>query len=516
MKSSATDIVLVFGTTAPSMRVRVAKVSFMENPQPILAIVGRPNVGKSALFNQIAGRRIAIVHEEAGVTRDRVSAPARWGEKSFEVVDTGGIGFMDDEKTADVLAGATRDQAEVAIAMATAIIQVVDVTDGVTPLDQEIARKLRRSGKPVFLAVNKVDNPQRRPNVDVFSELGFEQIFSIAAIHALGLRELVEAATAVFPDSFVVETPRPVSIAIVGRPNVGKSSLINAILEGDRTIVSDIPGTTRDSVNVPFTLDDKPYLLVDTAGLRHRSKIQSSVDQFGLMRAERSIRECDVAVLVLDAVAGVTKQDKKIGGQIAEAARSCVILVNKWDLAAEEEHKTANAKSPGRGRKQKTFREQYLEALRKELFFLDWATVLFVSAKTGAGVRDLFRQIELINQEGAKRIDTPRLNRLLIGALDSYPPPVVHGKRVKIFYAFQSSQRPPTLTMFVNQVACLTPHYERFLIDRVREVWGFTGCPIIFKLRERERRRFVAGAQRQMEKWEKNSFREKIPLKHNR
>jgi GTP-binding protein len=449
----------------------------------ILAIVGRPNVGKSALFNRIAGRRIAIVHEESGVTRDRVSAMAEWHDKLFEVVDTGGIAFMDEEKTADVIAAATRRQAEIAIEMATVIVMVADVTAGVTPLDNEIARKLRASGKPILLAVNKCDNAEREQGATEFAELGFEQMFPIAAVHGLGVPALLDAATETFEAGKIEEPARPTRLAIVGRPNVGKSSLINSILKSERTIVSEIPGTTRDSVDVPFKLDGQPYMLIDTAGLRHKRKIKTSVDQFGLMRAERSIRECDVAVLVLDAVEGVTKQDKNIGGQIAEAARGCVILVNKWDLAAEQEAKHRNRK--------KTFRDEYLEALRRELFFLDWATVLFVSAKTGKGVAELFKAIAVIEKEMHQRVETPQLNRLLSRALDSYSPPRVHGKRFKILYAFQKAVTPPTIAMFVNDAGCLTPHYRRFLIDKIRASWGFTGCPVLLELKQRQRREFV-------------------------
>jgi GTP-binding protein len=462
----------------------------MEKAHDILAIVGRPNVGKSTLFNRIVGRRIAIVHEEPGVTRDRVAATARWGDKSFEVVDTGGIAFMDDEKSGDLMANATRHQAEIAIEMATAIIMVVDVTEGVVPLDQEIARKLRTSGKKIFLAVNKVDNAGRARTDAEFSELGFDQTYSIAAAHGLGVRELLEAATEEFAAGVEPETAPPTRIAIVGRPNVGKSSLMNAILKDQRTIVSDIPGTTRDSVDVPFTVHDKPYLLIDTAGLRHRGKITSSVDQFGLMRAERSIRECDIAVLVLDAVAGVTRQDKAIAGQIAEAARGCIVLVNKWDLAEEQEHKDRVRESRGMKRK-KMFREQYLEALRKELFFLDWAPVLFASAKTGQNLNQLFEQVAVIETEMIRHIDTPQLNKLFMRALDAYPPPFSGGKRFKIFYAFQKASHPPTFRLFVNHASCLTPHYKRFLIDKIRAAWAFTGCPIMLECRERERRKFV-------------------------
>ncbi|MEI6082767.1 MAG: ribosome biogenesis GTPase Der [Verrucomicrobiota bacterium] len=466
------------------------RVSVVTAKKHILAIVGRPNVGKSALFNCIAGRRIAIVHEEPGVTRDRVSAPAESGNKHFEVVDTGGIAFMDEEKGGDLIAIASKRQAEVAIEMANALVMVVDVTAGVTPLDLEIAKKLRRSGKPVFLAVNKVDNEQRAKDVAEFSELGFEATFAIAAIHGQGVEGLVETATADFPVGEVEVAVRPTRIAIVGRPNVGKSSLVNALLKSDRTIVSEVAGTTRDSVDVPFRLAGKEYMLIDTAGLRHRSKINTSVDQFGLMRAERSIRECDVAVLVLDAVAGVTKQDQKIGGQIAEAKRACVILVNKWDLAAELDAKTRHMKAAGK--RQKDFRDEYIEALHKELFFLDWATVLFTSAKTGQGVNELFKAIGVIDSEMEKEIETPALNRLLARAIDAYPPSYVGGRRFKIYYAFQKSTRPPRFLLFVNDVDCLTKHYERFLTDKVRATYSFTSCPVVLELRARERKDFVA------------------------
>ena len=465
----------------------------LQHPNAVLAIVGRPNVGKSTLFNRIAGRRIAIVHEEPGVTRDRVSTTATWRDKRFEVMDTGGIAFLDDEKTRNALAAAARRQADIAIEAAAVIVMVVDVTEGVVPLDLEIARKLRSSGKPIFLAVNKADNDRRARGAAEFAELGFHQLFSIAAAHGTGVAELLDAATKEFPTGGARDSARPTRIAIVGRPNVGKSSLINAILQSERTIVSDIPGTTRDSVDVPFTLNEKPYLLVDTAGLRHRRKIKTSVDQFGLMRAERSIRECDIAVLVLDAGAGVTKQDKKIAGQIAEAGRGCVVLVNKWDLAAEEEQRT---KSEERGRKQhkparKTFREEYAAALQRELFFLDWAPVLFASARTGENLDKLFDHIAAVERELMRRVETPQLNKLLARALDSYPPPFVGGKRFKIYYALQRASQPPTFRLFVNHAGCLTPHYQRFLIDKIRAAWGFRGCPIVLECRQRERRKFV-------------------------
>ena len=475
--------------------------------QNILAIVGRPNVGKSTLFNRIVGRRIAIVHHEAGVTRDRISALACWRDKRFEAVDTGGIAFMDDEKAADVLAAATQHQAEVAIEMASAIVLIVDVTEGLTPLDQEIARKLRASGKPIFLAVNKTDNAARVAGAAEFSALGLEQMFSISAAHGGGVPELLDAVTANFVAPSPIETVSAPRIAVVGRPNAGKSALINAILKDDRTIVSEIPGTTRDSVDVPFTLRRgdkvKPYVLVDTAGLRHRSKIRTSVDQFGLMRAERSIRECDIAVLVLDAVAGVTTQDKRIAGQIAEARRGCVILVNKWDLAAEEEGRTKSERQTTksddrrpRSGKRKPFREEYTEALRRELFFVDWAPVLFASAKTGLGLSELFDLLERVEQEMARRTDTPQLNRQLERMLNANPPPIVSGKRFKVYYAFQKSTHPPTFTLFVNDLRCLTPHYERYLIARIRGVWGFDGCPVVLECRQHHKKNVAKTLQK--------------------
>ena len=460
--------------------------------QNILAIVGRPNVGKSTLFNRIVGRRIAIVHHEAGITRDRISAPAHWRDKTFDVVDTGGIAFMDNEKTGDVLAAATQRQAEVAIEMASAIVLVVDVMEGVTPLDQEIAQKLRASGKPVFLAVNKIDNRARATGAVEFSALGFEQMFSISAAHADGVPELLDAVTAGFAKLSSTETVPAPRIAVVGRPNTGKSALINAILKDDRTIVSDIAGTTRDSVDVPFTLRQgdavKSYVLVDTAGLRHRSKIHSSVDQFGLMRAERSIRECDIAVLVLDAVAGVTKQDKRIAGQIDKAKCGCMILVNKWDLAASEEQKTINKKQNRGTANKRSFREEYTEALRRELFFAGWAPVLFASAKTGLGLSELFELLGRIEQEMARRVDTPQLNRLIGRTFDASPPPMVSGKRFKVYYAFQKDVHPPTFTLFVNDARYLTPRYERYLIARIRAAWGFDGCPVVFECRQHRRK----------------------------
>ena len=460
----------------------------------ILAIVGRPNVGKSTLFNRIIGRPMAIVHEQPGVTRDRISATAQWGGKTFEVIDTGGIAFLEGEKTGDALAAATQQQAEVAIELARVIVLVVDVTAGLTALDRDIARRLRISGKTVLLAVNKVDNPKRDQTAPEFAELGFAQTFSVAAAHGLGVANLLDAATESFGGGPAAESVRPTRVTIVGRPNVGKSSLINCLLQSERTIVSEIPGTTRDAVDVPFTLDGRPYMLVDTAGLRHRRKIKTSVDQFGLMRAERSIRQCDIAVLVLDARDGVTQQDKNIAGQIVEAGRGCAIVVNKWDLAAREEAPKRSPRPGGGGPKtKKSFRDEYVEAVRRELFFLDWAPVLFVSAKTGRAVDELIPLLDGVDRELGRRVETPQLNQLLRRCLESNPPPLAQGRRFKVYYAFQKPVRPPTFVLFVNHAGGLIPHYQRYLIDKLRGAWGFAGCPVALELRARSR---PAGRQR--------------------
>lgn len=454
---------------------------------PALAIVGRPNVGKSTLFNRIVGRPLAITHEEPGVTRDRVSALAHWQDKPFEVVDTGGIAFLDEEQTRDSIAAAMVRQAEIAMEQATVIVMVVDVTDGVTPLDQDLARRLRTWGKPVFLAINKVDSARREAAVAEFAVLGFDPVYPISAAHGTGVAALLEAATADFPTRSAPVSAPALRLAIVGKPNAGKSSLINTMLQSERTIVSEVPGTTRDSVEVPFTWQGRPYVLVDTAGLRHRRKIRSSVEQFSLMRAERSIRDCDVAILVLDAEAGVTKQDKRIGGLIAEAQRSCVIVVNKWDLATG----MRASEPPGRAtraRRARSFQDEYQDAVRRELFFLDWAPILFASAKTGERVTELFDHVARIEQARQQRVETPRLNQVLAQALESYPPPVVGGRRFKIYYAFQKPGFPPTFVLFVNRTDALTARYERYLVGQLRRTWEFVGCPLVLECRARARR----------------------------
>ena len=463
---------------------------------PVLAIVGRPNVGKSALFNRIAGRRIAIVHEEAGVTRDRVSAMAKWRERTFEVVDTGGIAFMDEEKTSDVLAAATRRQAEIAIEMASALVMVVDVMAGVTPLDIEIARKLRASGKPIFLAVNKCDNIEREKHAAEFAELGFERLFPIAAIHGLG---------------------------VPGAAGRGDGTVHRLGGGGDEQADPDChrrAAERREVVADQFHFEKRAHHRQRDP--RHDARFHRRAVQLQ-GQAVRAHRHGGTAAPAQDQNLGGSVRLDASGTQHPRLRRGCVgVGCRRWRDETGQEDRGTNFRSGSwmhdlgeqmgsgrrrkseerrakkrRGRKKKKpFREEYLEALRRELFFLDWAPVLFVSAKTGKGVNDLFEEIEVIEQEMAKHIDTPQLNKLLTHALESYPPPFVHGKRFKVLYAFQKSSRPPTLTLFVNDAHCLTPHYERFLVDKIRAAWGFRGCPVRLNLRQRERRKF---AERQTE-----------------
>jgi GTP-binding protein len=446
---------------------------------PVIAIVGRPNVGKSALFNRIAGRRIAIVHDEPGITRDRISAEAEWEGARFTLLDTGGIGLVKGEHASDEIVAAMRQQAQVAIQDAALILLVVDSRDGVVPLDHEVTRQLRESGKPIFLAVNKVDAPHQADLLADFLALGFKHVFPVSAIQGFGVEEMMDEAIKLLPaasgDSSLL-TPHsslPLKIAIVGRPNVGKSSLVNRLVRAERVIVSNVPGTTRDSVDVPFTVEaggeTRPYVLIDTAGIRPRKKVDTSVEFFSVRRAEQSIERCDLAVLVLDATFGVSEQDKKIGGKILAANKGCIIAVNKWDLIGEKVQK------------------EFIEQLHRILFFLDFAQVVFISAKTGQGIGRLLSAIHAVDRQLSQTVTTGVLNRVLADAIAARRPPVRSGHRLKFFYATQTGARPPRLLVFVNLPSLFTDSYRKYLGDRLRAAFGFQGCPLVISARERER-----------------------------
>jgi GTP-binding protein len=470
----------------------------------LMAIVGRPNVGKSALFNRIAGRRIAIVHDQPGVTRDRVSAEVEWRGRAFTLVDTGGIGLLRGEKAHDVIVRAAMEQVELAIAAADVILLVVDAREGVVPLDRDVAERLRRSGKPVLVVANKADSPQTQSLSVEFSELGFEHVFPVSAIHGLGVEALMNAATALLP-----ETPEatsgpgsdaggetavsePLKLAIVGRPNVGKSSLVNALVGSPRVIVSPVPGTTRDAVDVPFEVETdgvrQRYVLIDTAGIRKKRRIADSIEFFSVQRAEHTIERCDIAVLVLDAEAGVLEQDKKIAGKILDAQKACVIAVNKWDLY---EAAVQAARASGEARKRlpgmPTTLAAFAEWVHRQLFFLDFAPVIFTSATTGFHLDRLLEAVRYVAAQLQQKIPTALLNRALHDAVEQRQPPSSAGHRLKFFYATQLRTAPPTFLLFVNREDLLSEPYKKYLADALRRAFGYEGCPIVLHARPRPR-----------------------------
>lgn len=471
----------------------------------IVAIVGRPNVGKSALFNRIAGRRIAIVHDQPGVTRDRVSAEVEWHGQPFSLVDTGGIGLRKREKSQDVITEAAFQQVELAMESADVILLVVNVQEGIVPLDREVAQRLRAYGRPVLIAVNKVDNRKAEAGLTDFADLGYDKMFPVTAIHGDGIGTLMEATVALLPkadpqpevpdqpdaDSEIADVQSDeLKLTIVGRPNVGKSSIINALTQSDRVIVSDIPGTTRDSVDVPFEVETEgvrqKYVLIDTAGMRKKRRVNDSVEFFSVKRAEDSIHRADIVVLVMDAEMGVTEQDKKIGDRIVEAGKACVLVVNKWDLVADsvlkaqkEEMKRRSDPNSRRSSKQMTALSEFGDWVHKNLFFLDYAPVIFTSAQTGFHLDRLLEAIRYVAAQLKQKIPTALLNRTLRDAVERRQPVSERGHRLKFFYATQVKQAPPTFLLFVNRDEVFSDPYKKHLAGDMRRAFGYEGCPII-------------------------------------
>jgi GTPase len=444
-----------------------------------VAIVGRPNVGKSALFNRLVGRNIAIVHDQPGVTRDRLSALCLRGRRPFTVWDTGGIGGAGEE----ALRAQVRSAADAAMHESNVILFVVDAQDGLTPIDQELARILRKSKTPVVLVINKIDHPKHEDLESDFARLGFANSDPISAAHGRGISGLLETVDALLPASDAVDqqpatSNHPLALAIVGRPNAGKSSLINSILHDARAIVSELPGTTRDAVDIVYERDGEKFLLIDTAGIRARSKHSSSVEVFSVMRAERTIRRADLCILVIDLTSGVTSQDKKIAGLIQKAEKPCLILLNKWDLM-----------KPKRAAKEKM--KQIASDTRDRLFFLDYAPVLIASALTGENVEQLFRLVADVRGAARVRLGTGVLNRLLRAALEENPPPTIGTRRLKIFYAAQArGDEGRTLEalkfiLFVNQPKLLGETYGRYLEGRIRAAEPYPGLPVLLSCRAR-------------------------------
>jgi GTP-binding protein len=482
-------------------------------------------VGKSALFNRIVGRRIAMVHDQPGVTRDRISAEAEWHGLPFTLVDTGGIGLLRREKATDVIVKAALEQVELAIEAANIIIFVVNVQEGVVPLDREAAARLRRSGKPVLVAVNKVDTDRAEPGTAEFANLGFERLFPVSAIHGEGIEALMDAATAELKEMYSVSSvqssdeeseaeeeppphatlntehasltttpdtrhPSPLKLAIVGRPNVGKSSIINALTKSERVVVSPIPGTTRDAVDVPFEVETEgvrqSYVLIDTAGMRKTRRVDDSIEFFSVKRAEESIARCDIAILVLDAEMGITEQDKKIADHIVQHHRACIVVVNKWDLVDEavrkarlEEIERRVSKEAKHAPNVMTTLSEFGEWVQEKLFFLDYAPVIFTSAKSGFHLDRLLEAVRYVAAQLQQKVPTAILNRALREAVERRQPISSVGHRLRFMYATQVRQAPPTFLLFVNRDELFSDQYKKYLADQMRAAFGYEGCPII-------------------------------------
>lgn len=437
---------------------------------PVVALVGRPNVGKSSLFNRLIGRRVAIVEDQPGITRDRLYGQCRWRDRVFTVVDTGGI----DPYATEDIAAQSRAQAEIAVAEADVVVLVVDGREGVHPLDAEVAELLRRREKPVLLAVNKIDSygPDQEAAVLEFYELGLGDPIPVSAEHGRNTGELLDRVLTLLPgDGAPEEGPDPIMLAVIGRPNVGKSSLINALAGEERSIVSDAPGTTRDVVDTAIVWDGTPFVLLDTAGLRRKSRIDTPVERYSVVRAVRAVERCDVAVAVLDATEGVTEQDKRIIGIAHEAGKGLVIAVNKWDLVKKDSHTMARLE------------KQY----REELAFADYAPYAFISAKTGQRIDRVLELARAAAEFSALRLRTGRFNEVLQEAVALRPPPADKGVQPKIFYGFQARVKPPEFVLFCSHAERLHFSYLRYLENQVREAFGFVGTPIRFRLRDRRK-----------------------------
>ncbi len=426
--------------------------------KPVVAIVGRPNVGKSTIFNRIVGERISIVEDVPGVTRDRIYSSGEWLNVTFNIIDTGGIEVGDEPLLVQM-----RQQAEIAIEEADVIVFMVNGREGITAADEEVAKLLFRSQKPIVLAVNKVDNYEMRDQIYEFYSLGFGEPFPISGSHGLGLGDLLDEVVKHFPKSNDEEYDDSViQFCLIGRPNVGKSSLVNAILGEDRVIVSDIEGTTRDAIDTKLTREGQEYVIIDTAGMRKRGKVYENLEKYSVLRALRAIERSDVVLVVLDGEKGIIEQDKKIAGYAHEAGRAVVIVVNKWD-AVEKDEKTM---------------KEFEQNIRDHFQFLDYAPIVFLSAKTKKRIHTLLPMINLASDSHNMRVQTNILNDVIMDAVAMNPTPTDRGTRLKIYYATQVAVKPPTFVIFVNDPELLHFSYARFLENRIREAFEFTGTPI--------------------------------------
>ncbi|MDT2045641.1 MULTISPECIES: ribosome biogenesis GTPase Der [Bacillaceae] len=435
-------------------------------PKPIIAIVGRPNVGKSTIFNRIVGERVSIVEDIPGVTRDRIYSSAEWLNMDFNIIDTGGIDIGDEPFLEQI-----KQQAEIAIDEADVIVFLTNGRDGITSADEEVAKILYKSKKPVVLAVNKIDNPEMKELIYDFYALGYGEPFPISGTHGLGLGDLLDEAAKHFPkDEDEDYGDDVVKFSLIGRPNVGKSSLVNAVLGEDRVIVSNIAGTTRDAIDTKFTKEEQEYVVIDTAGMRKRGKVYESTEKYSVLRALRAIERSDVVLVVLNAEEGIIEQDKKIAGYAQEAGKAVVIVINKWDTV-EKDDKTM---------------KKFEENVREHFQFLTYAPIVFLSAKTKKRTHTLLPVINMVNENHAMRVETSILNDVIMDAVAMNPTPTHNGKRLKIYYATQVAIKPPTFVVFVNDPELLHFSYERFLENKLRAAFGFEGTPIRIIARSRK------------------------------
>ncbi len=436
--------------------------------KPIVAIVGRPNVGKSTFFNYICGKRISIVEDTPGVTRDRVYAEAEWRNRTFTLIDTGGIEPYSEDKIMQQI----RRQAEVAVELADVIVFMVDGKEGMTASDKEIATMLRKTSKPVVLVANKVDNiGEPPPEIYEFYNLALGDVETVSSVHGLGMGDLLDKIYSFFPDENLEDSEdNVIKVAVVGKPNSGKSSLVNRLIGEERVIVSDIPGTTRDAVDTYVEQDGGKFVLIDTAGIRRKSRITESIERYSVLRSWTAIERSDVCVIMIDALEGVTEQDTRIAGYAHEQGKASVIVINKWDLVEK-----------GTGTM-----DEYRRKVNERLGFMQYAPVLFISVRTGQRVHRLLELVKFIYEQASLRISTGMLNDLLNEATAMVQPPSDKGRRLKLYYAVQAAVRPPTFVIFMNDRELFHYSYERYLENQLRKSYGFEGTPIRFILRERD------------------------------
>lgn len=444
------------------------------NRKPIIAVVGRPNVGKSTFVNRLVGRRQSIVDDMPGVTRDRIYFDVEWQNKKFTVIDTGGIVPGDED---DIMLS-IYDQAKIACEEADKIIFIVDGIEGTTPVDMDIANILRQSGKPIFLAVNKVDSHNQITMISDFYSLAVGEPIAISALHGSGgVGDLLEEITNDFSTEIEDAEDNTIKLAIVGRPNAGKSSIVNALLGEKRVIVSDVSGTTRDSIDSYLNFEGQDYVIIDTAGIRKKAKVDYGVEKFAVDRAIRSIRECDVALMVIDAteaINGISDQDKKIASIITEAGKGMVIAINKWDLIEDKKSNTIN---------------KFEQKIANEIPFLDYVPKIYISAVTHQRLNSIFTKVLDVQKERSKRIATGLLNKVINEAYALNPPQTIRNKRLKIMYSTQAAVKPPTFILFANNEDLMKDHYKRYMENKLREAFGFTGTPVRISIRTRSEKK---------------------------